>query len=292
MRASVIIPTYNGAKKIGSTLEALTKQTVRDFETIVVIDGSTDNTLEVVEPFIHCLPELRLIQRPNGGRAVARNTGAAEARTASLIFFDDDVEVPESTVEAYCNLMSQHRVVIGALYTKYKVENEFSHYAAYLAHRWSENLVESGIIKSPYLSANNFFIERELFERVGGFNKNLTDAEDFDLAVRLFEAGEPIYLSIETKVGHTVQETFKAYSLRMIQYRTAQEKLLLENPAVSKYAARLLHVKGIKALIYRFFSFPVYISMMDWGVFRILPRTIRFRLYSVVLTAYPMFYKT
>src|SRR6185369_7237614 len=96
MKASVIIPTYNGAKKIAVTLDALCKQTAEDFETIVVIDGSTDNTLEVAQQFSSKLQELRIIQRPNGGRAVARNTGAAEAKTGVLIFFDDDVEVPEN----------------------------------------------------------------------------------------------------------------------------------------------------------------------------------------------------
>ncbi len=87
--ASVIIPTFNGEKRIAGCLESLQKQTsTRKFEIVVVNDGSTDNTAEVVERF----PTVRLISQANAGPATARNRGARETLADVILFTDDDCE--------------------------------------------------------------------------------------------------------------------------------------------------------------------------------------------------------
>ena len=73
---AVVIITYNGAHKISNVLEELTKQTRPADEIVIVIDGSKDNTLEVVEKFKNRLP-LIIVDIPNRGRSGARNLGVA-----------------------------------------------------------------------------------------------------------------------------------------------------------------------------------------------------------------------
>ena len=70
---SVIIPTYNGAHKILNVLKALEQQSYCDFETLVVIDGSTDNTADVVSNATLNLTSLRIVQQKNKGRVAVRN---------------------------------------------------------------------------------------------------------------------------------------------------------------------------------------------------------------------------
>src|SRR6187397_1060160 len=97
MSTSVIIPTYNGAHKVVNVLRALEQQTHLPDEVVVVIDGSTDNTAELLRTNTFKLPSLRIIEQPNGGRAQVRNRGAKEASQDLLIFFDDDMRpVPQS----------------------------------------------------------------------------------------------------------------------------------------------------------------------------------------------------
>lgn len=117
---SVIIPTYNRANLIGETLEALLRQSRLPDEIIVVDDGSTDNTAEVV----HALdPTIRLIRQENAGPAVARNRGLAEASGEFIQFFDSDdipalnkLEVQLRALEAsgadiaYCPWVKAHLV--------------------------------------------------------------------------------------------------------------------------------------------------------------------------------------
>jgi len=85
---SVIVPTYNYGHYIADALESILAQTVRDFEVVVVDDGSTDNTREVVTRFTD--PRVRLISRENGGTASARNLGRREARGEFIAWLDAD----------------------------------------------------------------------------------------------------------------------------------------------------------------------------------------------------------
>src|ERR1700758_5194533 len=87
MSASIIIPTFNGAAHIGNCLDALIKQAERQgTEILVVNDGSTDNTVEVVSRY----RGVRLITQSNAGPAAARNRGALEAKGSIVLFTDDD----------------------------------------------------------------------------------------------------------------------------------------------------------------------------------------------------------
>ena len=94
-RISVIIPTYNSAVFLPEAVESVLSQTFLPQEVIVVDDGSTDNTEDVLEPFRR---RIHYIRQENQGPAVARNRGIAEAKGDLIAFLDaDDVWVPEKT---------------------------------------------------------------------------------------------------------------------------------------------------------------------------------------------------
>ena len=85
---SVVIPAYNAKKFIALTIESVLRQTVQDFEIVVVNDGSTDDTLEVLQGIADS--RLRIITQENGGECVARNRGIKEARGRYIAFLDAD----------------------------------------------------------------------------------------------------------------------------------------------------------------------------------------------------------
>ena len=85
---SVVIPTYNARKFISLTIESILRQTVQDFEIVVVNDGSTDDTLEILQGIADS--RLRIITQENGGECVARNKGIKEARGRYIAFLDAD----------------------------------------------------------------------------------------------------------------------------------------------------------------------------------------------------------
>ena len=85
---SIIIPLYNKAKYIENTIQSVLKQTFKNFEVIVVDDGSTDDGPEKVGLISDC--RIRLIRKENGGVSSARNRGIAEARGENIAFLDAD----------------------------------------------------------------------------------------------------------------------------------------------------------------------------------------------------------
>jgi len=84
---SVVVPTFNNAALLGETLDGITRQTVNAIEVIVIDDGSTDNTAQVVGTYA---PEVTYIHQPNRGPAAARNRGAQMARGDYIAFCDHD----------------------------------------------------------------------------------------------------------------------------------------------------------------------------------------------------------
>lgn len=90
LNVSIITPAYNTSETIKDTLNSILLQTHPHWEAIVVDDGSTDGTAEIVAEFVRQDSRIRLIQQPHGGQAIARNTALAVARFDWLLFLDSD----------------------------------------------------------------------------------------------------------------------------------------------------------------------------------------------------------
>ena len=99
---SVVVCTYNRAKALGEMLESLaTQRRIEDlrYEVLVVGDGCTDDTADVVDGFRSSMP-IRFVNVPHGGKSAALNRGCREARGELIVFLDDDVVVEERWLRA------------------------------------------------------------------------------------------------------------------------------------------------------------------------------------------------
>ena len=105
---SVIIPSYNAADYITQTLESVLAQTLTDIEVIVVDDGSTDDTRNIVADFAHKDPRLMLVEQANQFAGVARNNGMSKALGKYLYFLDADDYIETTTLEELVNAIEQH----------------------------------------------------------------------------------------------------------------------------------------------------------------------------------------
>src|SRR5690242_9446 len=101
MKATVIVSTYNGAEKLPGLLDALLAQTMKDFELLVVVDGSVDNSADILRHYQNRFESFRAVFQKNGGRANVRNRGMREATAELLIFYDDDMLPPPSAIERH-----------------------------------------------------------------------------------------------------------------------------------------------------------------------------------------------
>lgn len=184
-QVSIIIPVYNGEKTIQKTIESVLQQTFTDFEILVINDGSTDTTLDILSKIID--PRIQIFSYPNSRQAASRNRGLERAKGDYIAFLDAD-----------------------DLWTTDKLELQIkalqSHPDAAFAYSWTDYIDETGNLLHPGrhitingnvyadLIVNNFvengsnpLIRREVFDRVGVFDESLPPAEDWDMWLRIAE---------------------------------------------------------------------------------------------------------
>jgi glycosyltransferase involved in cell wall biosynthesis len=190
---SVIIPTYNRAGIICRTIDNIFEQTYRNFEVIVVDDGSTDETQRRL---VQYGDRIRLITQTNAGPAVARNHGAWVARGEIIAFQDSDdlwkptklerqvglMERDESLPCCLCNVVL--RTVNGRDLTSFTVSLiDFKHEQGV----W---LNVSEVLSTRFVMFNQAIaVRREAFAKLGGFDETLEYLEDYDLPLRLSLVG-------------------------------------------------------------------------------------------------------
>lgn len=105
-KVSVILPVYNGEKTVGPAIWSILNQTFRDFELIVVDDGSIDSTLKTVKAFAEA--RIKVIAAPHAGRSAARNSAASCARGRYLAMIDADDESYPERLERQVGFMDGH----------------------------------------------------------------------------------------------------------------------------------------------------------------------------------------
>lgn len=176
---SIIIPTYNRSQILGRAIESVLNQSFTNFEVLVVDDGSTDQTKEMLAGFA----SLRYIYQSNRGVCAARNRGAVEAKGKWLLFLDSDDELENTALEvASCQLfqLEKAQVLIGSFQ---KVQEQ-----GCLIHRQSA--------KGPIALSGTYVIRRDLFLEMGGFDEQLTFSENSELFFRINLKGiAPIIIS-------------------------------------------------------------------------------------------------
>jgi glycosyltransferase involved in cell wall biosynthesis len=189
MQLSVIVPCFNAADTIATQLEALANQQFsKPWEIIISDNGSTDQTLAVVERYRHKLPSLRIVDASaKRGAAYARNAGVQAATGDALAFCDADDEVASGWVEAIARALSEHDFVCS------RFEGEkLNGPSAFQTHRCPQ---QDGVQEYkyppflPHAGGCGLGIKRTLHEAVGGFDETMSCLEDTDYCWRVQLAG-------------------------------------------------------------------------------------------------------
>lgn len=199
---SVIIPTYNRADCIAKTIESVLTQTYKDYEVIVVDDGSTDNTKQVLEPYID-RSRIRYIYQENAGCASARNTGIRASRGQWTAFLDSDdrwhPEYLESQMKCLKHLST--KVSVANISPDYKGKNDSVGRHNNLELRddnfqfVSDPLEITLVHNELTVTLQGMVIERKLIEQLGGFDERVFWASDRRFILRLATATPFAYLN-------------------------------------------------------------------------------------------------
>lgn len=112
---SIIIPIYNAAKHIRKGIDCVLKQSIQDFELILVDDGCTDNSYNICNEYAKFYKHIKLIRQKNQGVSSARNTGLNHAKGQFILFFDSDDTMHPNMAEAMIKLIGTHDIAISGV---------------------------------------------------------------------------------------------------------------------------------------------------------------------------------
>lgn len=211
MKYSVIIPVYNRPQEVEELLESLTHQTSKDFDVILVEDGSTVTSEKVYEKYSNAFP-VTYFFKPNSGPGPSRNFGFEKATGDYLVVFDSDCILPPSYFESVDKALLE--TPLDAWGGPDRGSEHFTAVQRAMAYTMSSVLTTGGIrgsmAKGFQPRSFNMGVRKEVFQKTGGFRFDRF-AEDIEWSIRMKKAGFRVGLIPEAYVHHKRRADFEQF---------------------------------------------------------------------------------
>ena len=191
MRYSIIVPVFNRPDEVSELLESLTHQTVKDFEVIIVEDGSKIPCKEVCDAYKDKM-DIQYFFKENSGPGQSRNYGAERASGEYLLILDSDVVLPENYLKAVNDELS--REPADAFGGPDKAHSSFTDTQKAISYSMTSFFTTGGIrggkkkMDKFYPRSFNMGIRKDVYLRLNGFSA-MRFGEDIDFSIRIFKAG-------------------------------------------------------------------------------------------------------
>ncbi len=180
---SVVVPAYNSQRTILETINSVLEQSFTDFELIVINDGSTDGTLELLSNIKDA--RFKVYSYPNGGLPVARNRGIVRATGEFVSFIDaDDLWTPDK-LELQLQALQQNPQAGVAYSWTICMGNNGNSFHPGVSESFQGNVYPKLLVGNFIGSGSNVLLRREAIESVGYFDESLKSCEDWDYWLRL-----------------------------------------------------------------------------------------------------------
>ncbi len=178
---SVVIPCYNQAHFLGEAIESVLAQTCRNYEIIVVDDGSPDATSKVASSY----PAVRYLRQSNAGLSAARNAGLNASRGQFLVFLDADDRLLQDALQCGLNCLQGHPecVFVSGHYQRINADGS-------LRLRFPQIQLKFDfyhtLLERNYIGMHaTVMYRRQIFDAVGGFSTSLRSCEDYEMYLRI-----------------------------------------------------------------------------------------------------------
>ncbi|MDY6902826.1 MAG: glycosyltransferase family A protein [Cyanobacteriota bacterium] len=246
VNVTIVLPAYNASEYLAETLNSVLNQTYKDFELLVIDDGSTDNTRDIVRDFCQQDSRIRLISQENQGVSVARNSGIKMARGKYIAFLDsDDLWLPNKLARHVEHLQANPNLGLSFARVEFvtfdgKSTGNYSN--PRMVNISAKDLYEENAAVTP----SNAVINRTALEQVGGFDGELSGAADAELFLRLkchgweVEGINEVLVLYRTSLGGMSSQLYKmeedwnrlsqkagVYAPELIQHHYKQAKAML-----------------------------------------------------------------
>ena len=250
---SFVVPVYNRPDEVGELLESMAAQTLKDFEVLVVEDGSQADCREVVERYAGRL-DVKYFAKKNSGPGLSRNYGAERAKGRWLIVLDSDVVLPEGYLQAVDDEL--RREPADAFGGPDCAHPSFTDTQKAISYSMTSFFTTGGIrggkkkLDKFYPRSFNMGIRRDVYLRLGGFSP-MRFGEDIDFSIRIFKAGCSCRLFPGAWVWHKRRTDFRKFFRQVYNSGIARINLYKKYPESLKavHLLPMVFTVGVIALV-------------------------------------------
>lgn len=263
MNFSIVVPVYNRPDEVDELLESLTRQSEKNFEVIIVEDGSINKCDYVVEKYSSRLP-VTYFEKSNSGPGQTRNAGAQRSRYDYLVFFDSDCIIPENYIENVSKYIENS--FVDAYGGPDRALPTFTTIQKAINYSMTSFFTTGGIrggnksMDKFHPRSFNLGVSKKAFDALGGYGK-MRFGEDIDFSLRLIEKGFKTALIPEAYVYHKRRSTFRQFFKQVYNSGIARINLYLAHPKSLKLVHLLpsVFVKVMTLSLLLSLFFPVFI---------------------------------
>ena len=237
LKYSIIVPVFNRPNEVDELLNSLTNQSFKDFEVIVVEDGSKVPCKDVCEKYADILV-LRYYYKENSGPGQSRNYGVERANGEWLIVLDSDVVLPESYLVEVDKSIAENGEM-AAWGGPDAAHTDFTPVQKAISYSMTSFFTTGGIrggkakLDKFYPRSFNMGVRREVYQELGGFSK-MRFGEDIDFSYRIVEAGYKTALIPEAWVWHKRRTDFRKFFRQVYNSGIARINLMKRHPGTMK----------------------------------------------------------
>jgi glycosyltransferase involved in cell wall biosynthesis len=227
-RLSVIIPSYQRSKTILRALESVSNQTFRDFEIIVIDDGSTDGTADVVSQYSD---KVVYIWQPNRGPSAARNVGIENSSGEFIAFLDaDDIWYPQKIEKQISPFQFNPRLGLVCSDVVFADESGIKqNKTAFASAAPERGMIFNTIFSRSFIGTSTVVIRRICLDEVGQFDEQLKFCEDYELWLRVSESWEIDYVPEPLVQNYLGKDQLSCRRLEMLEALLGVQKKALAN---------------------------------------------------------------
>ena len=238
MKYSIIVPVYNRPDEVDELLQSLCDQTAKDFEVLIVEDGSQRDCKAVVDKYGDRL-DVKYFMKQNSGPGQSRNYGAERASGEYLLILDSDVVLPTGYLEAVDRSIISSPSPIVAFGGPDAAHPSFTPVQKAISYSMTSFFTTGGIrggkakLDKFYPRSFNMGIRRDIYLQLGGFSK-MRFGEDIDFSYRIVEAGYQPRLFPEAWVWHKRRTDFRKFFRQVYNSGIARINLEKRHPGTMK----------------------------------------------------------
>ena len=236
-KISIIVPIYNIEKYISKCIDSILAQTYKDWELILVNDGSTDNSGKICDEYVLKDSRIKVIHKKNEGVTATRDRGVKEAKGEFLFFIDGDDYITENALELFINkqkendadlvrgdfvLCDENEIIIPSQNTKFNFDNKYD---------WLRCVINEG----GYIC--NSLIKKSLYIEASNISNEITMSEDLLISFNLFG-----YINVANKLNTPT------YYYRQLNSSASHSCYISEKNILRTYKSDILVTNGISKI--------------------------------------------